>query len=162
MPMRWRRISISSRSETRRRSRPSKRTSPAVGSTSRDRQRTSVDLPEPDSPMMTKISPGLTARLASITAGIEAGGGELLGRRARGRRARKASAPGPKSFQRLRQASFGLGRSHRRRPRGVYWPIQAFQRASLAAIQSATTASTLLAVEVDRGDHLRPSRRCRR
>ena len=33
-----------------------------VGSTSRDRQRTSVDLPEPERPMMTKISP---ARMSS-------------------------------------------------------------------------------------------------
>ena len=33
-------------------------TSPAVGSISRVRQRTSVDLPEPDRPMTTKTSPG--------------------------------------------------------------------------------------------------------
>ena len=62
MPILWRRISISSRVARlqqiacRRRS-----TSPAVGSISRDRQRTSVDLPEPDRPMMTKISPSRTS-----------------------------------------------------------------------------------------------------
>ena len=51
---------------------------PAVGSTRRDRQRTSVDLPEPDRPMMTKISPGGTARLASITAGDQPRRRDLL------------------------------------------------------------------------------------
>ncbi len=68
MPMRCRRSSISSRAGTRRRSRPSKAISPAEGSTSRDRQRISVDLPDPDRPMMTKHSPVATSSEASITA----------------------------------------------------------------------------------------------
>ena len=41
----------------------------------------------------------------------EARGGDLLGRGRRGRRARKASAPGPNSFQRPRQAIFGSAAS---------------------------------------------------
>ncbi|SAL01612.1 hypothetical protein AWB81_06079 [Caballeronia arationis] len=49
-------------------SRPSRITCPDVGSMSRLRRRTSVDFPEPESPMMTKISPALTARLTSSTA----------------------------------------------------------------------------------------------
>jgi hypothetical protein len=49
---------------------PSRKSSPAVGSMSRDRQRTIVDLPEPDSPMMTKISPAPTSSEASRTAPI--------------------------------------------------------------------------------------------
>jgi hypothetical protein len=54
---RWRRISIISRglaAAGRGRRRGSR---PPVGSIRRDMQRTSVDLPEPDRPMMTKISP---------------------------------------------------------------------------------------------------------
>ena len=43
-------------------------TSPADGSIRRARQRTSVDLPEPESPMMTKISPRETSSVASATA----------------------------------------------------------------------------------------------
>ena len=46
------------------------RTSPAVGSISRIRVRTSVDLPEPDSPITTKTSPGQmsseTSRKATV------------------------------------------------------------------------------------------------
>ena len=37
--------------------RPSKMISPVVGSISRDMQRTKVDFPEPERPIMTKISP---------------------------------------------------------------------------------------------------------
>ncbi|MNZ93654.1 hypothetical protein D3C78_1127300 [compost metagenome] len=38
-----------------------------MGSIRRLNSRTMVDLPEPDSPMMTKISPRLTEKLASNT-----------------------------------------------------------------------------------------------
>ena len=48
-------------------SRPSMSTSPAVGSMSRLMQRTSVDLPLPDRPMTTMISPSCTSKLASAT-----------------------------------------------------------------------------------------------
>jgi hypothetical protein len=46
-------------------------TSPAVGSTSLERHRTTVDFPEPDRPMMTKISPRWTSKLTSQAAGIQ-------------------------------------------------------------------------------------------
>ena len=46
---------------------PSIRTSPLVGSIRRLRRRTNVDLPEPDNPMMTNISPSSMARLAFCT-----------------------------------------------------------------------------------------------
>ena len=49
-------------------SRPSRMTCPDVGSISRLSRRTSVDLPEPERPMTTKISPALTLRLTSLTA----------------------------------------------------------------------------------------------
>ena len=86
------------------RSRPSNSTSPAVGSTSRDRQRTSVDLPEPDSPMMTKISPSRTSRSTSRTAVITPGAGELVRRRRPIAAARKSLA------RRGRRASRRRGR----------------------------------------------------
>src|SRR3546814_13509909 len=46
---------------------PSIRTSPAVGSISRFSMRTSVDLPEPDRPITTKISPASTLTDTSCT-----------------------------------------------------------------------------------------------
>lgn len=52
------------------RSWPSKRTCPAVGSRSPFSMRSSVDLPEPESPMTTKIWPGSTEKEASITAAV--------------------------------------------------------------------------------------------
>ena len=70
MPILWRRSSIISFGVAFRRSRPSNRISPPVGSMSRERQRTSVDFPEPLRPMMTRISPGNTSRVASLTAGM--------------------------------------------------------------------------------------------
>src|SRR5690606_12599003 len=78
---------------------------PAVGSTSRDRQRTMVDLPEPDSPMMTKTSPSWTFRLASRTAPIRpaAASCSTLGRPPW--RSRKRRPPSPKTFQSPRQVS---------------------------------------------------------
>nr|BFE87330.1 hypothetical protein GCM10020093_099310 [Planobispora longispora] len=42
--------------------------SPAVGSISRVRQRTRVDLPLPDRPITTNTSPGRTEKLTSLTA----------------------------------------------------------------------------------------------
>ena len=49
---------------------PSNSTWPAVGSIRRLSSRTSVDLPEPDRPMTTKISPSCTAKLASLTPSV--------------------------------------------------------------------------------------------
>ena len=40
---------------------------PDVGSISRVRQRTRVDLPEPERPMITKTSPGATSKETSLT-----------------------------------------------------------------------------------------------
>ena len=50
---------------------PSNVTAPEVGSISRVRQRTSVDLPEPDRPITTNISPGATSKLTSRTAAVQ-------------------------------------------------------------------------------------------
>ena len=99
---------------------PSNRISPAVGSTSRDRQRTSVDLPEPDSPMMTKISPSRTVevgRRAPRRRGPPRGSSTESRVRASGRAAVSAAC-GPNSFQTPRQASLtGFApRVHRARP----------------------------------------------
>ena len=69
MPILCRRISTISLSDAVRRFWPLNRISPAVGSISRDMRRTSVDLPDPDRPMMTKISPRFTDRFTSRTAG---------------------------------------------------------------------------------------------
>src|SRR5262245_301245 len=60
---------MSSRSESFRRFCPSMTTSPAVGSMRRERQRTTVDFPEPESPMITKISPLATSKETSHAAG---------------------------------------------------------------------------------------------
>ena len=46
---------------------PSTRTLPAVGVINRLRQRTRVDLPLPDSPMTTTISPSFTSKEALFT-----------------------------------------------------------------------------------------------
>ena len=70
MPILWRLMSISSALETLSRSSPSNSTAPAVGSTRRDRQRTTVDLPEPESPMMMNISPSRTSKLTSQAAAM--------------------------------------------------------------------------------------------
>ena len=45
---------------------PSMETVPDVGSSSQSTQRMSVDLPEPDGPMITTFSPRLTVRLMSL------------------------------------------------------------------------------------------------
>ena len=55
-------------SSTFRISSSSKRNSPCVGSINRVMQRTSVDLPEPESPITTKTSPGATSKETSRTA----------------------------------------------------------------------------------------------
>lgn len=60
----------SSRSLSSVRSWPPKRTCPAVGSDRPLSMRSSVDLPDPDSPMTTKISPGSTVKDASMTAAV--------------------------------------------------------------------------------------------
>ena len=70
---------------------PSKSTSPAVGSISRDRQRIRVDLPEPDRPMTTRISPAATSEadiahggdIAFCPAGLERGRAAMAGEKAR-------------------------------------------------------------------------------
>ena len=49
-------------------SRPSKITDPAVGSISRISRRASVDLPQPDSPTIAKVSPRATASEMPSTA----------------------------------------------------------------------------------------------
>ena len=68
--MRCRRMSINSRPDAASRSTPPKWTRPEVGSIKRDRHRTSVDLPDPLRPISTRISPGITSRLADTTAGM--------------------------------------------------------------------------------------------
>jgi hypothetical protein len=50
---------------------PSNMISPAVGSMSRVRQRTSVDLPDPDRPITTNTSPGATSKVVSRTAAVQ-------------------------------------------------------------------------------------------
>ena len=78
------------------------RTVPAVGSISRVRQRTSVDLPEPERPITTKTSPGATSKETSLTPATQP---VFFFRSARERSASGVpmilSAPGPKIFQRL-------------------------------------------------------------
>ncbi|CAM5245788.1 hypothetical protein STENM327S_08475 [Streptomyces tendae] len=64
------RTSRNSRSLSSVRSWPPKRTCPAVGSDRPLSMRSSVDLPDPDSPMTTKISPGSTVKDASMTAAV--------------------------------------------------------------------------------------------
>ena len=68
MPILLRLRSMSSRSLIRRRSAPSISTEPELGSMSRERQRTSVDLPDPDRPITIRSSPGATSRETSLTA----------------------------------------------------------------------------------------------
>ena len=61
----WRRMSSSSSLPAAVTSVAPMCTVPAVGSMSRVRQRTRVDLPLPDSPITTKTSPGATVKLTS-------------------------------------------------------------------------------------------------
>ncbi|SHX19080.1 Uncharacterised protein [Mycobacteroides abscessus subsp. abscessus] len=48
---------------------PSARTRPASGFSSPASARSTVDLPQPDGPVSTRISPGCTVRLSSSTTG---------------------------------------------------------------------------------------------
>ena len=105
IPILWRRISIISRSPAFSRSRPSNRTSPAVGSIRRDRQRSRVDLPEPLRPMTMKISPSGTSRLTSRTAPTRPAAASASASGV-ARSFRKVSASWPNSFQIWRQESF--------------------------------------------------------
>ena len=85
---------------------PSITTSPAVGSISRVRQRTRVDLPDPDSPITTKTSPGATSNDTSLTPTTQS---VFSLSSARDRSASGvpmiSSDPLPKIFQRLRTDS---------------------------------------------------------
>ncbi len=70
MPIFERRISISSFSLIFMMSSPSISITPPVMSCRREKQRTSVDLPDPLSPMITSISPRLTSIETSFTPAI--------------------------------------------------------------------------------------------
>ena len=138
---------------------PLNRISPAVGSTSRDRQRTSVDLPEPDRPMMTKISPS-----RDVERDVAHRGDQRRRRRAAAsvgappaserpsRRRRTASRPtaGELDGCRHRRVARAHGAAARRRLRPDLagaddaYSIQVYQRPRCLAIQSATTSSTFL------------------
>jgi hypothetical protein len=88
---------------------PSNSSRPEVGSISRVRQRTSVDFPEPDSPITTNISPGATSKVTSRTAAVHpvrSSSSRLLNAHSSGL-AGTASAWGPKTFQRSRTAITG-------------------------------------------------------
>jgi hypothetical protein len=67
MLMSVRRSEMSSERRTAATSRPSISTLPAVGSTSRLIRRIRVDLPEPERPISTKISPSGTSNDTSCT-----------------------------------------------------------------------------------------------
>src|SRR5450755_827356 len=76
-PKCWKTIAKRRRRSSRRRwasalpmSSPSRSTSPAVGSISRVRQRTRVDLPLPDRPITTNTSPWATSKVTSRTATV--------------------------------------------------------------------------------------------
>ncbi len=75
---------------------------PAVGSISRVRQRTSVDLPEPDRPMTTKTSPLRTSKETSRTAAVQPvrERSSAASRAASSGSAGTRSALGPKTFHR--------------------------------------------------------------
>ncbi|CAM5640202.1 hypothetical protein SVIOM342S_08497 [Streptomyces violaceorubidus] len=81
---------------------PSMAMDPAVGSMRRVRQRTRVDLPEPDRPMTTKTSPLRTSKETSATAAVQ----PVRERSSAGLRAVRSgsagtrAALGPKTFHR--------------------------------------------------------------
>ncbi len=103
MEKRVRRSSRSRDGDAVRMSSPLTSTLPAVGSISRVRHRTSVDLPEPDRPMTTNTSPGATSKDTSRTAATQP---VCVSRSLRLRSARAVpttlSALGPKTFHRPR------------------------------------------------------------
>jgi hypothetical protein len=104
---------------------------------------------------MTKISPSPTAQVDVAHAPDQPGRGKPPHRRSARGGAASRSARGPKTFQTLRQTSLGgsdmgvarSGGRGRQAPAAAehcrHW-IHPFQVASFAAIQSATTASTVL------------------
>ena len=98
--------------------RSSNMTRPAVGSIRRDMQRTRVDLPEPDRPMMMKISPSRTTRLASRTAPMMPAASRSASLGAPFVRSSTASASAPNSFQMFSAGEFDGTRvaGHARRP----------------------------------------------
>ena len=97
-PVFWRRKASRSRIDSVRMSTPSMTISPSVGSISRLRWRISVDLPEPDRPITTKISPRSTDRETSWRPTRVAGFGEdlVLARRPPSGARAPAPACGPK------------------------------------------------------------------
>ena len=164
------------------RSAPSNRISPAVGSTSRDRQRTSVDLPEPDRPMMTKISPARMSSVTSRDGGDQAGRGESscsVGARpaaqeaGRVRRRRASRRRGRRAWSAaFAHGARSLAPSRRDRPCGTARRLRAAGQPAMrrSAADGAISRSTpparfvrrhpfgdhrldRLALEVDLGDH---------
>src|SRR5690606_15182710 len=84
---------------------------PTVGSTSRNRQRTRVDFPLPDKPMITNISPGWTSKETSRTATTIPGIRWLSSRR---KSVTSMRMPlGANTFQRLRTTSMAMAASLR-------------------------------------------------
>ncbi len=71
MAARWRRRARSRVASMARTSSPSIARLPAVGSISRVRQRTRVDLPDPERPITTKTSPLRTSKVTSRTAAVQ-------------------------------------------------------------------------------------------
>ena len=121
----WRRSCGAARAGAARRRpagpRPRAAPDPEVGSTSRVRQRTSVDLPEPDSPMTTKTSPGATSKLTSRTAAVQPRC-SISSRRDSAQAAaslRHRRRLGPKTFHRSRTEIAGSCDRRRRRPLGA-------------------------------------------
>src|SRR5690606_11303501 len=89
---------------------PSSTTEPAVGSMSRVRQRIRVDLPDPERPMTTKISPGSTSKETSRTATVHPVASRTVSRSWRSYSLpMMPSAFLPKIFHRLRTENFGSG-----------------------------------------------------
>ena len=107
MPILWRRISINSSVEAANRLRPSISTSPEVGSFKRVMARIKVDLPDPDKPMITRISFSITSKDTSRTAPMYCSAAKAA---ASGRIwcfFKKPSGSGPNTFHRWRQTIFG-------------------------------------------------------
>ena len=109
MENRRRRSSRSWAASAFRMSSPSNRTSPAVGSMRRVMQRTSVDLPLPDRPMTTNISPGRTSNETSRIAIMDPvlARSSSFGKSASGVPITLCSA-GPKTFHRFLTAMVGV------------------------------------------------------
>ena len=81
---------------------------PEGGSLSRVRQRTSVDLPDPERPMTTKTSPGATSKDTSLTAAMHPVFSSISGRLScASGEPMIDSALGPNTFQRFFTDSVG-------------------------------------------------------